>query len=61
MTKVVVEGFGWVYLVMILDRYTKEMVGDYAGMRCGARHGLAASDRVVNRQFRSGPAARAYR
>ena len=36
-TKVVVEGFGWVYLVMILDRYTKEMGG--TTRVCGAARG----------------------
>jgi putative transposase len=50
MTKVVVEGFGWVYIVVILDWYTKKIVGYYAGMQCAARHWLAALDMAVNRQ-----------
>jgi putative transposase len=28
MTKVLVEGCGWVYLVLVLDWYTKKIVGD---------------------------------
>jgi putative transposase len=27
MTKVMVEGFGWVYIVLVLDWYTKKIVG----------------------------------
>jgi putative transposase len=27
MTKVLVEGFGWVYIVIVLDWYTKKIVG----------------------------------
>ena len=34
MTKVLVEGFGWVYIVVVLDWYTKMIVGYYAGLRC---------------------------
>jgi putative transposase len=54
MTKVLVEGFGWVYIVVILDWYTKKIVGYYAGMQCAARHWLAALDMAVNRQFPEG-------
>ena len=54
MTTVMVEGFGWVSSVLVLDWYTKKIVGDYAGMPCTARHGLEALDRAVNRQFPDG-------
>lgn len=30
MTKLLVEGFGWVYIVVVLDWYTKKIVGYYA-------------------------------
>jgi putative transposase len=54
MTKVRVEGFGWVYLVLVLDWYTKKLVGDYAGVPCTARPWLAALDLAVNCQFPAG-------
>src|ERR671922_2347826 len=42
MTKVLVEGFGWVSMVLVLDWYTKKVVGYYAGVPCTARQWLAA-------------------
>jgi transposase InsO family protein len=54
MTKILVQGFGWVYIVVVLDWYTKKIVGYYAGMPCTARHWLAALDMAVNRQFPDG-------
>jgi putative transposase len=54
MTKVLVEGFGWVYIVLVLDWYTKKIVGYYAGSPCTARHWLTALDMAVNRQFPDG-------
>jgi putative transposase len=54
MTKVLVEGFGWVYVVLVLDWYTNKMVGHYAGIPCTARQWLAALDMAVNRQFPGG-------
>lgn len=54
MTKVMVGGFGWVYIVLVLDWYTKKIVGSYAGVPCTARHWLAALDMALNRQFPAG-------
>jgi putative transposase len=54
MTKVLVEGCGWISIVVVLDWYTKAIVGSYAGGRCPAPHGLAARDMAVNRQFPDG-------
>jgi putative transposase len=54
MTKVLVEGCGWVYIVVVLDWYTKTIVGYYAGVRCTAQHWLSALDMAVNRQFPHG-------
>jgi len=34
MTKVMVSGFGWMYIAVVLDWYTKKIVGYYAGMQC---------------------------
>jgi putative transposase len=54
MTKVLVEGFGWVSIVLVLDWYTKKIVGYYAGVPCTARHWLVALDMAVNRQCPAG-------
>ena len=54
MTKVMVEGFGWVYIVVVLDWYTKKIVGYYAGRPCTAKHWLEALDIAVNHQFPNG-------
>jgi transposase InsO family protein len=54
MTKVLVEGFGWVYVVVVLDWYTKVIVGYSADVRCTSKHWLMALDMAVNRQFPHG-------
>jgi putative transposase len=53
-TKVLVEGFGWVYIVLVLDWYTKKIAGYQADLRCTAQQWLEATDRAVNTQFPSG-------
>ena len=40
MSKVMVQGFGWMYIVVVLDWYTKKITGYYAGMECKGRHWL---------------------
>jgi putative transposase len=54
MTKVMVQGFGWMYIVVVLDWYTKKIIGYYAGMQCRSKHWLEALDAAVNRQFPNG-------
>ena len=54
MTKVMVNGFGWMYVVVVLDWYTKKIVGYYAGMQCRGKHWLEALDEAVNQQFPEG-------
>lgn len=51
MTKVMVEGFGWIYIVLVLDWYSKKIVGHYAGMQCNGRHWLAALEMAAAAQF----------
>jgi len=46
-----------VYLVLVLDGYTKTIVGYDAGVPCTARHGLAALDMAVSRQCPKGARA----
>jgi putative transposase len=54
MTKVMVEGFGWVYIVLVLDWYTKKIMGVLCRHPCTARHWLAIMDMAVNWQFPDG-------
>jgi putative transposase len=54
MTKVMVEGFGWMYLVIVLDWYSKKIVGYYTGLECRSKHWLEALDLALNRQFPDG-------
>lgn len=54
MTKVMLEGFGWLYIVVALDWYTKKIVGHYAGLQCRTWQWLVALNRAVNRQFPEG-------
>ena len=54
MTKVMVEGFGWMYVVIVLDWYTKKIVGCYADMQCRSEHWLEALHNAVNHQFPGG-------
>ncbi len=50
MTKVMVEPIGWVYVVIVLDWYTKKIVGHYAGLQAKTPQWLAALDAAVQRQ-----------
>jgi putative transposase len=54
MTKVQVGSFGWMYIVLVLDWYTKKVVGYYAGVQCTSRHWQEALDMAVNNQFPEG-------
>jgi putative transposase len=49
MTKTMIEGFGWVYVVVVLDWHSKKVVGYHAGLEAGAWHWLVALNRAVNR------------
>lgn len=51
MTKVMVMGFGWMYIAVILDWYSKKLVGYYAGMQSTSRHWLEALEMAVSGQF----------
>ncbi len=51
MTKVLVPGFGWVDIVIVLDWSTKKIVGYQAGLRCTAQQWREVVDRAVNAQF----------
>jgi transposase InsO family protein len=53
MTKVMTDS-GWIYIVIVLDWYSKKVVGHYAGIQAKSCHWLEALDRAVNRQFPDG-------
>lgn len=53
MTKVMTET-GWAYIVVVLDWYTKKIVGHYVGDRCLSAHWRAALDQAVNHEFPDG-------
>lgn len=54
MTKAMVEGFGWVYVVIVIDSYSKKVVGHYARLQSKAWHWLIALNKAVSRQFSDG-------
>lgn len=53
MTKVLTES-GWVYIVIVLDWYSKKIVGHYSGIQAKSCHWQEALDKAVNRQFPDG-------
>lgn len=54
MTKVLAGGSGWVYIVIVLDWYTKKVVGYDAGERSKSTDWRKALEMAVNRQFPDG-------
>jgi putative transposase len=53
MTKVMTES-GWVYVVIVLDWYTKKIVGHYSGRQARAAEWLEALEKGLNREFPEG-------
>jgi len=53
MTKVMTDS-GWVYVVIVLDWYTKKIVGHYSGIRARSREWLEALESGLNREFPGG-------
>ena len=54
MTKGLVQDFGWVYIVVVRDWYTKKIVGHDAGSQFTSHHWLSALNMAVNQQFPEG-------
>lgn len=54
MTKVMIDGFGWIYIVFVLDWHTKKIVGHYAGVQSKATHWMEALNLGLNQQFPEG-------
>lgn len=53
MTKVMTRD-GWAYVVLVVDWYSKKVVGHYCGEQSKSWHWLAALNKAVNRQFPRG-------
>jgi len=54
MTKVMIDSFGWLYLVVVLDWYTKKIIGYSVSTRSRASEWLDAVNMACNRQFPDG-------
>lgn len=54
MTKVMIESFGWLYLVVVLDWHTKKLVGYSISTRSKAIDWLDAVNVACNQQFPEG-------
>ncbi len=53
MTKVLTNT-GWVYVVIVLDWYTKKIVGHYSGKQARTKEWLEALEKGLNREFPAG-------
>ena len=54
MTKVMIPGFGWLYLVIVLDWYTKKIAGYSISIRSKTDDWLDALNNACNNQFPDG-------
>ena len=54
MTKFIVTALGWVYLVIVLDWYTKKIVGWHISVRSKTADWKQAMDRALNCEFTEG-------
>jgi len=53
MTKVMTDS-GWIYVVIVLDWYTKKIVGHYSGIRATNREWMEALEKGLNKEFPGG-------
>lgn len=54
MTKVLINSFGWLYVVIVLDWYTKKIIGYSISTKSKATDWLNAVDMACNNQFPQG-------
>jgi len=54
MTKIKIVGWGWVYIHVVLDWYTKEVIGHSVSLSSKTSDWLIALDRAVNSRFPDG-------
>jgi len=58
MTKIKLKDFGWLYLHVVLDWYTKEIVGYSLSLQSKSSDWLLALDKAVNNRFPQGAATK---
>lgn len=46
MTKIMIKEFGWVYVVIVLEWYTKKVMGHYSGLHVRVWHWLKALNKA---------------
>ena len=54
MTKIKIPSWGWMYLVIVLDWYTKEIIGHSLSLRCTTDEWLHALEEAVSTRFPEG-------
>lgn len=54
MTKFMITGLGWAYLVIVLDWFTKEIVGFDISLRSRSEDWLRALEMGLNKKFKNG-------
>jgi len=54
MTKVFISGFGWVYLIIVLDWFSKKIIGYSISSRCKAQEWVDALNSACDTQFPQG-------
>jgi putative transposase len=54
MTKVKIHGWGWIYVHVVLDWYTKEIIGHYVSLTSKSADWLEALHRAVNTRYLNG-------
>jgi transposase InsO family protein len=54
MTKFMIPSLGWAYLVVVLDWYTRKIVGHTVGLQSKSGDWLEALNQALNRQFPDG-------
>jgi len=58
MTKIMIPSYGWCYLVIVLDWFTKKIIGYTIAPHCRTEQWLDALNQACNTQFPDGIAAR---
>ncbi|MGK5595671.1 MAG: hypothetical protein ACSNEK_10000 [Parachlamydiaceae bacterium] len=54
MTKVWVENFGWAYIVLVVDWFTKQIVGSFSGGCCRNQEWLQALEEGIKLKLPTG-------
>lgn len=54
MTKIKIGIWGWYYLVIVLDWFTKEIIGYHLGLQSKSRDWQKATDEVIHKRFPKG-------